>query len=231
MVEATAGHCHDEYKTAMIWFRFQQTQTDNVWGLIRKFQECFMVYKTCRSEVHSIFASSNCSLVRMLPCYLQQDLCYVCFCRHWQASFLGLFHQLAGERKASLYVSVSSWNEETLMSRIITGEGRWVCSYHQEKKQQLSQWKSSTVSKTRQVASSWERTRSILVIFFNIPGNESHRVGLSRQSSTGKTSTQRPSSGMTCELGHENTIITHDLPCLLDLPRLTSFSSPKWNSS
>ena len=60
-------------------------------------------------------------------------------------------------------------NDETFLSRVITGDESWVYSYDPETKQQSSQWKSPTSrpKKARQVKSN---VKNIIITFFDVKG-------------------------------------------------------------
>jgi len=61
-------------------------------------------------------------------------------------------------------------DDETFLSRVITGDGSWVYGYDPETKRQSSQWKSPTSprpNKARQVKSN---LKSMIITFFDIKG-------------------------------------------------------------
>jgi len=61
-------------------------------------------------------------------------------------------------------------DDETFLSRVITGDESWIYGYHPETKQQSSQWKiptSSRPNKTRQVKSN---VKSMIITFFDVKG-------------------------------------------------------------
>jgi len=62
-------------------------------------------------------------------------------------------------------------DDETFLSRVITGDESWLYGYDPETKQQSSQWKSPTSprpKKTRQVKNN---VKSMIITFFDVKGN------------------------------------------------------------
>ena len=61
-------------------------------------------------------------------------------------------------------------DDETFLSRFITGDETWVYGYDPETKRQSSQWKSSTSPRPKTVRQVKSNLKSIIISFFDIEG-------------------------------------------------------------
>jgi len=65
-------------------------------------------------------------------------------------------------------------DDPSFMSRVITGDDSWVYGYDPETKQQSSQWKSPGSPRPKKVRQSRSRSKSMLIMFFDIRGIVHH---------------------------------------------------------
>ena len=61
-------------------------------------------------------------------------------------------------------------NDESFLSRVITGDESWVYGYDPETKQQSSQWKSPTSPRPKKSRRVKSNLKSIIITFFDIKG-------------------------------------------------------------
>jgi len=61
-------------------------------------------------------------------------------------------------------------DDETFLSRVITGDESWVYSYNPETKRQSSQWKSSTSPRAKKARQVKSNLKSMIITFFDIKG-------------------------------------------------------------
>jgi len=61
-------------------------------------------------------------------------------------------------------------DDETFLSRFVTGDESWVCGYDPETKQQSSQWKSPTSPWPKKAGQVKSNLKSIIITFFDIKG-------------------------------------------------------------
>ena len=64
--------------------------------------------------------------------------------------------------------------DPSFMSRVITGDERWVYGYYSETKQQSSQWKSQGSPRPKKARQRLSSTKSVLILFFDIRGIVHH---------------------------------------------------------
>jgi hypothetical protein len=60
--------------------------------------------------------------------------------------------------------------DQTFISRIITGDESWIYGYDPETKQQSSQWKNPQSPRARYTHKVWSSTKNMLISFFNVKG-------------------------------------------------------------
>ena len=61
-------------------------------------------------------------------------------------------------------------DDETFLSRVITGDESWVYSYDPETKRQSSQWQSLTSPRPKKARQVKSNLKSIIITFFDIKG-------------------------------------------------------------
>jgi hypothetical protein len=61
-------------------------------------------------------------------------------------------------------------HDVTFLSRVITGDERWIYGYDPETNQQSSQWKSPNSPRLKKVTWVKSKVKSMLIIFFDIKG-------------------------------------------------------------
>ena len=61
-------------------------------------------------------------------------------------------------------------DDETFLSRVITGDESWVCGYDPETKQQSSQWKSPTSPRPKKARQVKSNLKSMTITFFDVKG-------------------------------------------------------------
>ena len=61
-------------------------------------------------------------------------------------------------------------DDETFLSRVITGDESWVYGYDPETKQQSSQWKSPTSSRPKKARQVKSNLKSMIITFFDVKG-------------------------------------------------------------
>ena len=61
-------------------------------------------------------------------------------------------------------------DDETFLSRVITGDESWVYSYNPETKHQSSQWKSTTSQRPKKARQVTSNLTSMIITFFDIKG-------------------------------------------------------------
>ena len=61
-------------------------------------------------------------------------------------------------------------DDETFLSRVSTGDGRWVYGYDPEKKRQSSQWKSPTSPRPKKARQVKSNVKGTITTFFDVKG-------------------------------------------------------------
>jgi len=61
-------------------------------------------------------------------------------------------------------------NDETFLSRVITGDESWVYSYNPETKQQSSLWKSAMSPRPKKARQVKSNVKSTIITFFDVKG-------------------------------------------------------------
>jgi hypothetical protein len=123
---------------------------DRRWTIYNIAEDVGIGYGTCQ-QVLMKELDMHCVAAKFVPRILADDQ------KQRHINVCNELHQVASDN-------------ETFLSRVITGDERWVYGYDTDTKQQSSHWKSPTSPTPKKARHEKSNVKSMIITFFNIKG-------------------------------------------------------------